>query len=172
MWLSQSKGSALLSLNLISLEVKRKKTRPSQTGNNDLISVFDMMGVVCFQKTHASAVHVRQRAETLLTNNHYDPESVRDIADGVTSRWQQLVTRAEERHKLVTASLNFYKTADQVRQEWLLPRLATFLSIELILIITTSNLILSICTLCLEPVSFRRLESHRRCFCCKFWKIY
>ena len=68
-----------------------------------------------FQKTHASAVHVRQRAETLLTNNHYDPESVREIADGVTSRWQQLVTRAEERHKLVTASLNFYKTAEQVK---------------------------------------------------------
>ena len=37
-----------------------------------------------------------------------------DIADGVTGRWQQLVTRAEERHKLVTASLNFYKTAEQV----------------------------------------------------------
>ena len=30
------------------------------------------------------------------------------------SRWQNLVTRAEERHKLVTASLNFYKTAEQV----------------------------------------------------------
>ena len=66
------------------------------------------------EKTHASAVHVRQRAETLLTNNHYDPDAVREIADGVTSRWQQLVTRAEERHKLVTASLNFYKTAEQV----------------------------------------------------------
>ena len=66
------------------------------------------------QKTHASAVHVRQRAETLLTNNHYDPNSVKEIADGVTTRWQGLVTRAEERHKLVTASLNFYKTAEQV----------------------------------------------------------
>ena len=66
------------------------------------------------EKTHASAVHVRQRAETLLNNNHYDPKAVKDIADGVTGRWQQLVTRAEERHKLVTASLNFYKTAEQV----------------------------------------------------------
>merc|ERR1712223_970424 len=66
------------------------------------------------EKTHASAVHVRQRAETLLNNNHYDPKGVKDIADGVTGRWQQLVTRAEERHKLVTASLNFYKTAEQV----------------------------------------------------------
>ena len=42
---------------------------------------------------------------------------MRDIADSVTHRWQQLVTRAEERHKLVTASLNFYTTAEQVRQE-------------------------------------------------------
>jgi hypothetical protein len=58
-------------------------------------------------------VHVRQRAETLLTNNHYDPKAVKEIADGVTTRWQGLVTRAEERHKLVTASLNFYKTAEQ-----------------------------------------------------------
>ena len=43
------------------------------------------------------------------------PKAVSKIADGVTGRWQQLVTRAEERHKLVTASLNFYKTAEQVR---------------------------------------------------------
>jgi hypothetical protein len=33
---------------------------------------------------------------------------------GCVFRWQNLVTRAEERHKLVTASLNFYKTAEQV----------------------------------------------------------
>ena len=69
---------------------------------------------VLFQKTHSSAVHVRQRAETLLQTNHFDPAGVKDIADSVTNRWQNLVTRAEERHKLVTASLNFYKTAEQV----------------------------------------------------------
>lgn len=32
----------------------------------------------------------------------------------MTKKWQQLVTYAEERHKLVTASINFYKTAEQV----------------------------------------------------------
>ena len=69
---------------------------------------------VTLQKTHSSAVHVRQRAETLLQKNHFDPAGVKDIADSVTARWQNLVTRAEERHKLVTASLNFYKTAEQV----------------------------------------------------------
>lgn len=57
---------------------------------------------------------MRQRAETLLSNNHYDPKRVKEVSDGVTSRWQDLVTRAEERHKLVTASLNFFKTAEQV----------------------------------------------------------
>ena len=86
-----------------------------------------------------------------LQTNHFDPAGVKEIADSVTNRWQNLVTRcsyyqhhhemcceelllvitiiirkcmkviltvtlvrAEERHKLVTASLNFYKTAEQV----------------------------------------------------------
>ena len=69
---------------------------------------------MAIEKTHSSAVHVRQRAENLLSGHHYDPGRVREVADSVTSRWQNLVTRAEERHKLVTASLNFYKTAEQV----------------------------------------------------------
>ena len=85
-------------------------------------------------------MHVRQRAEQLLQTNHFDPAGVKEVADSVTNRWQNLVTRysvitpheveallrkrnlfllsifhrAEERHKLVTASLNFYKTAEQV----------------------------------------------------------
>lgn len=50
----------------------------------------------------------------MINGNHYDPQSIRDISEEVTKRWQQLVTCAEERHKLVTASLNFYKTAEQV----------------------------------------------------------
>lgn len=50
-----------------------------------------------------------------MSANHYDPKSIREVAEDVTKRWQQLVTCAEERHKLVTASINFYKTAEQVR---------------------------------------------------------
>ncbi|XP_046401247.1 triple functional domain protein [Ischnura elegans] len=69
---------------------------------------------VAIEKTHTSAVQVRHRADALISANHYDPQGVRDIAEEVTKRWQQLVTCAEERHKLVTASLNFYKTAEQV----------------------------------------------------------
>ncbi|XP_034255517.1 kalirin isoform X2 [Thrips palmi] len=69
---------------------------------------------VAIEKTHTSAIQVKQRAESLVNNNHYEPQSIRDMAEEVTQRWQQLVTCAEERHKLVTASLNFYKTAEQV----------------------------------------------------------
>jgi len=53
-------------------------------------------------------------AESLVAANHYDSTTVKEMAVEVTKRWQQLVTCAEERHKLVTASLNFYKTAEQV----------------------------------------------------------
>lgn len=51
----------------------------------------------------------------MIGANHYDPKSIREVAEDVTKRWQQLVTCAEERHKLVTASINFFKTAEQVR---------------------------------------------------------
>ncbi|XP_055319893.1 kalirin isoform X6 [Sitodiplosis mosellana] len=69
---------------------------------------------VAVEKTHTSAVQVKYRADALISANHYDPQSIRDIAEEVTKKWQQLVTCAEERHKLVTASMNFYKTAEQV----------------------------------------------------------
>lgn len=69
---------------------------------------------MAIEKTHTSAVQVKYRADALINANHYDPQSIREISEEVTKRWQQLVTCAEERHKLVTASLNFYKTAEQV----------------------------------------------------------
>ncbi|KAI4471044.1 rho guanine exchange factor-related [Holotrichia oblita] len=69
---------------------------------------------VAIEKTHTSAVQVKYRADALINANHYDPQSIKEISEEVTKRWQQLVTCAEERHKLVTASLNFYKTAEQV----------------------------------------------------------
>lgn len=69
---------------------------------------------VAVEKTHTSAVRVKCRADALINANHYDPQSIRDISDDVTKKWQLLVTCAEERHKLVTASMNFYKTAETV----------------------------------------------------------
>lgn len=64
---------------------------------------------------------MKHRADSLISANHYDPGSVRQVSEEVTKRWQQLVTCAEERHKLVTASLNFYKTAEQVWRISLFP---------------------------------------------------
>ncbi|XP_034658717.1 triple functional domain protein isoform X1 [Drosophila subobscura] len=69
---------------------------------------------IAIEKTHTSAVQVKYRADALINAKHYDPQSIREISDDVTKKWQQLVTYAEERHKLVTASINFYKTAEQV----------------------------------------------------------
>ncbi|XP_014209362.1 triple functional domain protein, partial [Copidosoma floridanum] len=70
---------------------------------------------VAIEKTHMSAVQLKQNADALISANHYDPKTIREVAEDVTKRWQQLVTCAEERHKLVTASINFYKTVEQVR---------------------------------------------------------
>lgn len=69
---------------------------------------------LAIEKTHTSAVQVKYRADALITANHYDPKSIRDVSEEVTKKWQKLVTCAEERHKLVTASINFFKTAEQV----------------------------------------------------------
>ena len=66
------------------------------------------------QRTHTSAVQAWQRAESLINTNHYQPDAIRTIAENITKRWQQLVTCAEDRHKLVTSSLSFFKTAAEV----------------------------------------------------------
>lgn len=69
---------------------------------------------VAIEKTHTSAVQVKYRADVLLNAKHYDPQGIQEIADEVTKKWQQLLTCAEERHKLLSAATNFYKTAEQV----------------------------------------------------------
>ncbi|KAF8773664.1 Triple functional domain protein like [Argiope bruennichi] len=69
---------------------------------------------IAIEKTHSSAVMVQQRAEALIQANHFDPASVRAICDEVNANWHQLMTHAEDRHKLCMASMNFYKTATQV----------------------------------------------------------
>lgn len=66
------------------------------------------------QKTHQLAVQVTQHAEQMLQTNHYNSELVRSIAENITQRWQQLMLHAEERMKLVMASMNWFKTAEQV----------------------------------------------------------
>jgi hypothetical protein len=51
----------------------------------------------------------------MIQSNHYNSDLVRAIAENVTVAWQQLMYHTEERHKLVMASMNWYKTAEQVR---------------------------------------------------------
>lgn len=49
-----------------------------------------------------------------MNANHYDPQSIIEIADEVTRKWQQLVTCADDRQKLMKSGINFFKTAEQV----------------------------------------------------------
>ncbi|BFZ15658.1 hypothetical protein BsWGS_18696 [Bradybaena similaris] len=70
--------------------------------------------MIAIEKTHFSVVTVTQRAEVMLQQQHYNGELVRAIAENVTLAWQQLMYHAEERQKLVMASTNWYKTAEQV----------------------------------------------------------
>ncbi len=60
-------------------------------------------------------MQVNLKAEALVGGNHFDGPGVKKISDDVSSRWHQLVTAAEERHKLFNTALSFYKTAEQVR---------------------------------------------------------
>ncbi|XP_022244114.1 triple functional domain protein-like isoform X1 [Limulus polyphemus] len=69
---------------------------------------------LAIEKTHSSAVQVQQRAEMLIQSNHYDPRTIREISEQVGKRWHMLMSHAEDRHKLVMASLSFYKTVEQV----------------------------------------------------------
>ncbi|UYV76151.1 TRIO [Cordylochernes scorpioides] len=69
---------------------------------------------LAIEKPHSSAVQFQQRAEALLQSGHYDRQTISRLAEEVSARWHQLMSHAEDRHKLATASLNFYKTADQV----------------------------------------------------------
>ncbi|KFM67263.1 Triple functional domain protein, partial [Stegodyphus mimosarum] len=98
-------GEAMLSASFII---------PSSLAEAEQLRTEHQQFQMAIEKTHSSAVLVQQRAESLIQANHYDPSSVRAICDDVNSSWHQLMTHAEDRHKLTTASLNFYKTAEQV----------------------------------------------------------
>ncbi|KAJ8320623.1 hypothetical protein KUTeg_002210 [Tegillarca granosa] len=70
--------------------------------------------MVAIEKTNISMAQVTTRAETMIQAQHYNSDLVRAIAENVTIAWQQLMYHTEERHKLVMASMNWYKTAEQV----------------------------------------------------------
>ncbi|XP_067020221.1 kalirin-like isoform X6 [Acropora muricata] len=66
------------------------------------------------EKTCQSATEVKQRAEKLIKDGHFDPEAIWNCAENMSRRWQQLMTKSEERRKVVTASYSFFKSAEQV----------------------------------------------------------
>ena len=65
-------------------------------------------------KTHVAACQLQSRAEIMLNTRHFNSEAIRSIAIKVSQCWQDLMTHAEDRHKLMKESLNFYKTVVQV----------------------------------------------------------
>ncbi|XP_066016290.1 kalirin isoform X11 [Pocillopora verrucosa] len=66
------------------------------------------------EKTCQSATEVRQRADKLIKDGHFDPEAIRNCAGSMSRRWELLMNKSEERRKVVTASYSFFKSADQV----------------------------------------------------------
>jgi len=61
-----------------------------------------------------SASQLLRKAEEMIHNNHSETDQIRTLGEKVSEKWQKLVHHAQERHKLVMASNNWFKTADQV----------------------------------------------------------
>ncbi|KAG7167735.1 Kalirin-like [Homarus americanus] len=89
-------------------------TIPSSFAESNALSHDHEQFQVAIEKTHAAVVQIHQRSSALLMAKHYSPEQVMEIESNVTKRWEKLVTCAEDRYKLVQASITFYKTAEQV----------------------------------------------------------
>ncbi|XP_069951615.1 triple functional domain protein isoform X1 [Cherax quadricarinatus] len=89
-------------------------TIPSSLAESNALSHDHDQFQVAIEKTHAAVVQIRQRSSALLMAKHYSPEQVMEIESNVTKRWEKLVTCAEDRYKLVQASITFFKTAEQV----------------------------------------------------------
>lgn len=71
--------------------------------------------VIAWQATHADALKVTKKAERMMDEGHFSSEQVRAQAELITTRWQELMLRTEERMKLVVAAHHWFKTAEQVR---------------------------------------------------------
>ncbi|XP_063844125.1 triple functional domain protein-like isoform X3 [Scylla paramamosain] len=89
-------------------------TIPSSRADSNALSHEHEQFQVAIEKTQAAVVQIRDRSSALLMAKHYSPEQVMEIESNVTKKWEKLVTCAEDRYKLVQASITFYKTVDQV----------------------------------------------------------
>ncbi|VUZ48985.1 unnamed protein product [Hymenolepis diminuta] len=66
---------------------------------------------------HPEAVQCAARASYLLQSvaaDHPRRADFQKVAESVAERWQKLVCAAEEKHKLLIAATNWYKTSEQV----------------------------------------------------------
>lgn len=68
-----------------------------------------------FERSLASTSQFKTRAQSLIEADYFEEDSINEITSEVDSMWQQLMTHAEDRHKLIKASINFYRTSEQVR---------------------------------------------------------
>lgn len=69
-----------------------------------------------FERSHASTLQFKQRAQALIYVDYFEEESINQITAEVESMWQQLMTHAEDRFKLIKGAINFYRTSDKVRE--------------------------------------------------------
>ena len=114
-----SSWTYLVSLNSFKLEFVEywtylRGTKFPKTAWNSMFKQIVILRLFCLQKTCQSANEVRQRADKLMKDGHFDPEAIWNCADNMSRRWQQLMSKSEERRKVVTASYSFFKSAEQV----------------------------------------------------------
>lgn len=69
-----------------------------------------------FERSHASTLQFKQRAQAIIQADYFEEDSINQITAEVESMWQQLMTHAEDRFKLIKGAINFYRTSDKVRE--------------------------------------------------------
>lgn len=67
-----------------------------------------------FEDSHKSTLQFKHRAQALIQADYFEEDSINQILAEVESMWQQLMTHAEDRHKLVKGAANFYRTSQKV----------------------------------------------------------
>uniref|UniRef100_A0A914WMP7 DH domain-containing protein n=1 Tax=Plectus sambesii TaxID=2011161 RepID=A0A914WMP7_9BILA len=66
------------------------------------------------EKTNQNAVVFQEKAELMIACEHYESHRIRSMAEDVLAKWRRLVGQTEERNKLLTAAVTYYKSYDQV----------------------------------------------------------
>lgn len=69
-----------------------------------------------FERSHASVMQFKMRAQALIQADYFEEDSINKITAQVESMWQDLMTHADDRFKLIKGAINFYKTSEKVRE--------------------------------------------------------